>query len=181
MARKLELRAQIKLTLARYSKKQLEDKNASVNAKLLALLEKLDFQSILSYQPHFHGEISLVLPPKRFSLFLPRTGESEMSFHQLSNEEQNSQLESGRFGISEPKIDCLKFSEKLHSPAVILVPGLAFDVQGNRLGRGKGYYDRFLSDNASLVKIGICYDFQLISDVPTEPHDIKMDYVIDSR
>ena len=61
---------------------------------------------------------------------------------------------------------------------LIVVPGMAFDRGGNRLGRGKGYYDRFLSQHLNVPKIGICFDFQLADAVPTEANDIKMDEVL---
>lgn len=61
---------------------------------------------------------------------------------------------------------------------LIVVPGMAFDRAGNRLGRGKGYYDRFLSQNQSVYKIGICFGFQIVGNVPTEPTDIRMDEVL---
>lgn len=61
---------------------------------------------------------------------------------------------------------------------LIVVPGMAFDRVGNRLGRGKGYYDRFLSQNQSVYKIGICFGFQIVGNVPTEPTDIRMDEVL---
>jgi 5-formyltetrahydrofolate cyclo-ligase len=57
------------------------------------------------------------------------------------------------------------------------VPGIAFDRKMNRLGRGKGYYDRFLS-KISAPKIGICFDFQLLDKIPAESTDIKMDYIV---
>jgi len=60
---------------------------------------------------------------------------------------------------------------------VILVPGVAFDRSLNRLGRGKGYYDRILKQTQA-CKIGICFDFQVLEKVPTEEHDVKMDQVI---
>lgn len=63
---------------------------------------------------------------------------------------------------------------------VILVPGMAFDATGNRLGRGKGYYDKVLSQT-SAYKIGICFDFQFLESVPTEAHDIRMDKVYVSK
>ena len=63
---------------------------------------------------------------------------------------------------------------------VILVPGVAFEMSGNRLGRGKGYYDKILKQTEA-YKIGICFDFQLLECVPIEEHDIKMDMVISSR
>ena len=60
----------------------------------------------------------------------------------------------------------------------IAVPGVAFDRNGNRLGRGKGYYDRLLPRIPSAYKAGICFPFQLVEEVPAEPFDIRMDEVI---
>lgn len=62
---------------------------------------------------------------------------------------------------------------------VAVVPGMSFDDNGNRLGRGKGYYDRFLKQIPQAYKIGICFNFQKVKAVPTEKTDIKMDEVID--
>ena len=59
---------------------------------------------------------------------------------------------------------------------LVLVPGLAFDPKGNRLGRGKGYYDRFLAKKHSLT-CGICSAMRFISSVPTDAHDCAVDYV----
>ena len=56
--------------------------------------------------------------------------------------------------------------------AVALIPGRAFDAEGHRLGRGKGYYDRFLALNADIQTIGICYPFQIIDEIPSDTHDI---------
>ncbi len=62
---------------------------------------------------------------------------------------------------------------------LVIVPGVAFDRNNNRLGRGKGYYDRILSQlKGKTPLIGICYDFQMVEEIPTEPHDVKMDGVI---
>ena len=61
---------------------------------------------------------------------------------------------------------------------LIIVPGVAFDRLGNRLGRGRGYYDRFLAKHLSVKRIGICFDFQLVDEIPTEPTDIKMHAII---
>lgn len=61
---------------------------------------------------------------------------------------------------------------------VAVIPGMAFDDYGNRLGRGKGYYDRLLKKIPQCYKIGICFDFQKFTHIPTGPYDIKMDEVI---
>ena len=63
---------------------------------------------------------------------------------------------------------------------LIIVPGVAFDRQHNRLGRGKGFYDRLLS-TLDVPKIGICYDFQLKDQIPAEPFDRKMDLIITEK
>ncbi|EJW97620.1 5-formyltetrahydrofolate cyclo-ligase, partial [gut metagenome] len=60
---------------------------------------------------------------------------------------------------------------------IIIVPGVAFDKNRNRMGRGRGFYDRLLSD-VNATKIGICFGFQISEDIPVEPFDKKMDMVI---
>lgn len=79
----------------------------------------------------------------------------------------------GDFNILEPQSEPYKGVFDL-----IVVPGMAFDAVGNRLGRGKGYYDRFLSQYPQVPKIGVCFDFQRVEEVPTEPTDIPMTEVI---
>jgi len=61
---------------------------------------------------------------------------------------------------------------------LIVVPGMAFDREGHRLGRGRGYYDRFLAKYPEVKTIGICFDFQLLDSIPTEPHDRLVEEVI---
>lgn len=61
---------------------------------------------------------------------------------------------------------------------LIVVPGMAFDTNGHRLGRGKGYYDRFLAQHPQVYTIGLCFDFQLLPDVPSESHDRIIDEII---
>lgn len=89
----------------------------------------------------------------------------------------SSQLLPGSYGIMEPQ--SLPF---LNYPNIELavIPGMAFDREGNRLGRGKGYYDRLLSSLKAhkIYKIGICFEFQYVQEIPTEAHDIPMDEVI---
>jgi len=84
-------------------------------------------------------------------------------------------MESGSsFGILEPTGIAFTDIQKID---LIIVPGIAFDLSGNRLGRGKAYYDKFLK-NARAIKTGVCFDFQLVKNVPVSEHDIKMDYVL---
>jgi len=80
----------------------------------------------------------------------------------------------GKFGVREPAADCAEIP--LDKFDLILVPGLAFDLSGNRLGRGKGFYDRILAE-ASGIKCGVCHDFQLLEKIPAEPHDAPVDFI----
>lgn len=83
-----------------------------------------------------------------------------------------SELETGTFGLLEP------FGEKRLMPDLILVPGVAFDANGGRLGRGQGFYDRWLAAHPGVVTLGVGFDFQIIAAVPMEGHDRRMDGVI---
>ena len=80
----------------------------------------------------------------------------------------------GKFGVREPLASCPELA--LNEFDLVLVPGVAFDLSGNRLGRGRGFYDRILAA-ASGVKCGVAYDFQLQEKIPTEPHDAKLNFI----
>lgn len=87
-------------------------------------------------------------------------------------------VKAGAFGILEPTENCETVPE--NEIDLIIVPGVAFDRQHNRLGRGKGFYDRLLS-TLDVPKIGICYDFQLKDKIPVEPFDRKMDLIVTEK
>jgi 5-formyltetrahydrofolate cyclo-ligase len=79
----------------------------------------------------------------------------------------------GRYDILAPAADA---PEK--TPDVILVPGLAFDRRGHRLGYGRGYYDRALAACPRALRIGLCHSFQLVEVLPEEAHDQPVDYIV---
>lgn len=105
---------------------------------------------------------------KRF--FLPRVNGAELEL--LPYDE--SRLEIGSFHIEEPTGSDTHPVEEIE---VIIVPGVAFDKKGNRIGRGKGFYDRLLK-TAKAMKIGIGYHFQLFDELPSDQHDVGMDMII---
>jgi 5-formyltetrahydrofolate cyclo-ligase len=82
---------------------------------------------------------------------------------------------TGKFGVREPAAGCAEIP--LNRFDLVLVPGMAFDLQGNRLGRGQGFYDRLL-EKASGIKCGVGYDFQLLENIPTETFDAKVDFIL---
>ncbi len=87
------------------------------------------------------------------------------------------ELEPGIFGTSHPAGG----QEYAGEYDLFVVPGLAFDRHGNRIGYGAGYYDLFLGSQSGGFKAGICYPFQLVPELPQEPHDIRMDMVWSGR
>lgn len=88
-----------------------------------------------------------------------------------------AELVSGAFGIPEPS--CTAETQLLNSADLIVVPGVAFDLHGHRLGFGKGFYDRCLSRTAHHgTHVGLCHDFQLLDRIPAEGHDIRMQYLV---
>ena len=80
-----------------------------------------------------------------------------------------------QFGIGEPSGPVWTALDEVE---LIVVPGVAFDTGGNRMGRGRGFYDRLLKSTPRAVKIGVAYGFQILDEIPVEPHDVKMDIVI---
>jgi 5-formyltetrahydrofolate cyclo-ligase len=86
----------------------------------------------------------------------------------------NSCLEIGAFEVCEPNTE--EFTN-LSAIDLCIVPGLAFDKNGNRLGKGKGFYDKLLP-KISCPKIGICYDVQLVDNIPCDEWDEKVDFVV---
>lgn len=105
----------------------------------------------------------------RKQFFLPRV--NGVNLELLPYDE--SRLEIGSFHIEEPKGDAVYPVEEIE---LMIIPGVAFDRKGKRLGRGKGFYDRLLA-TTSATKIGVGYEFQLVDELPTEKHDIGMDMV----
>ncbi len=107
---------------------------------------------------------------QRKQLFLPRVnGESlELLPYRCAS------LHTGAFRIEEP--DGTDIADP-YTMELIIVPAVALDRKGNRLGRGKGFYDRLLS-RTEAATIGVAYDFQLVDKIPVEPHDTPLDIVI---
>ena len=87
----------------------------------------------------------------------------------------DSLVASGKFGILEP-IEPMKIAYK--NIDLVLVPGLAFDREGHRIGYGFGYYDKFLRKVPRAAKIGLCFDFQVVDRIPREEHDVPVDMIV---
>jgi 5-formyltetrahydrofolate cyclo-ligase len=103
---------------------------------------------------------------------VPRVAGKKLEFYAISGK---ADLEESAMGIMEPKQSCLRVND-LEAP--VIVPGLAFDKSGNRMGYGGGYYDRLFEKEPNHPRIAIAYGFQIFDQIPTEPHDKRMDRII---
>lgn len=103
---------------------------------------------------------------------VPKVTGKELEFYSISGKKD---LEEGVMGIMEPKASCLKIRDP---EAPVIVPGIAFDRDGNRIGYGGGYYDRFFQREPHHRRIAIAYDFQIFDKIPSEAHDKPVDYII---
>jgi len=107
------------------------------------------------------------------TVLLPKVvSDTDMVLHRYTG---RSDLREGAYGIMEPTGEVFTDYEQID---VGIIPGMAFDREGHRLGRGKGYYDRFLSQIPFIYKIGLCFSWQLLGHVPTDEHDVIMDEVV---
>lgn len=146
--------------------------------KIVAHIEHMhtfkDAKTIMVYYP-IHNEVDLRSLVHKYAdektFLLPATtGKKTMEVRVY---EKGAPLVKGRFGIPEPHTAAYTGPIDL-----IFVPGVAFDRECHRIGRGGGYYDRFLKNYKHSKKIGVCYSFQLHKEIPYQRWDIKMNRVV---
>ena len=205
-----EIRKEIKAKLSSLPAELLKAESAVLSNEIINSKDFSRATTLLAYMPlSDEADISPVIQDalsKGKKVFLPRIfpDTNQMEFYRYDDK---TDIEKGSFGIKEPLADnsqsFTKFLEYLsiqqYSPAanssnfveigpheqpaehiLILVPGRAFTKDGRRLGRGKGFYDIYLSNIPSIFDIkksGVCFSQQLLPDLPTTPDDIMMDSV----
>jgi len=106
---------------------------------------------------------------------LPRFVTETKSYEACEIRDIERDLRAGHFGIREPGPDCARLSTTRLD--LILVPGVAFDLQGRRLGRGKGYYDQWLKILRGTT-CGVAFDQQVVVEIPLEAHDVRLDCIL---
>ena len=141
---------------------QLEQLAAFIMSEHILMYHSLpDELSTHSFLDNWHGS-------KHF--YLPRVNGVNLDI--LPYEQTSLQL--GAFHIEEPQGD---ETVSIDDIEMVVVPAMAYDRQGNRVGRGKGYYDRLLADSKA-IKIGVAYDCQLVDEIDTDSFDQPVDIVI---
>jgi len=168
-------------------KLNLQDKNLRLKNSLKIkklLFESKEFKSaeVILFYLSFDGEVdtySMIEDSlgmgKAIAVPFVERGEKDI-LPCLIKSISSKSLKKGLYGIKQPK---RFYPIDLERIDLVIVPGVCFDKKGNRLGRGKGYYDRFLKKlSSSTKKIGLAFDFQILPSLPREPHDSCVDKII---
>ena len=167
------IRERIKKKKQQLTDKEKEIEAANVFEKIEALPEFINAHNIMIYwsmPDELPTHNFIIRWSKKKTMLLPVVKGEDMLIKPFSTKEE---LKQGSLGIWEPDTQ----KEYLNSIDLVIVPGVAFDRDKSRLGRGKGYYDRYFI-NKRIVKIGVCFDFQLLESIPIDSFDIKMDKVV---
>ena len=176
MEDKKELRAQIRQRKRSMTQQEIQDKSQRLMELFCASEAYQKASSIYGYLP-YNQEVrttpmlqQALQDGKRVAV--PKVFGDEMKFLWLDD---LSQVELGYCNIPEPIADGPVADDPT---ALVLMPGLAFDREGHRIGYGGGFYDRFLQSEPNHPTLALCYDFQMLPHLETEDHDIPVDTVI---
>ena len=166
-----------KKDLRAFTPQQLDEQSAAIIRRLLAHPRVKGAQTILLYyslddEVNTHEVVDRLVAEGKHVLLPAVLNDTEM---ELRHYEGPKDLEGGFFNIMEPVGKPFSAYGEID---VAVIPGMAFDGRCNRLGRGRGYYDRLLPRIPDAYKIGICFDFQKLPGIPAEAHDMKVDEVI---
>jgi len=155
----------------------------AIKDRLFQMGEFQNAKTILFYAS-FDGEVETFTMIKEAqklgkTISLPGIPRDEQKIIPVAVTSLEDDLQTGPYGIRQPKIDQDKTLEK-NCLDMVVVPGVAFDKQNNRLGRGGGYYDRFLASLPSDVPtVGLAFDFQIVDTLPPqEKHDVPVSCVL---
>ena len=184
LSQKKELRKEAKLYRKSLSESDRLDKSSTIISNLKALKDFQKAKVILMYAslPDEVETLSLIrelTEEGKRQVCCPVTQGDEMEFYRISSLED---LKEGNFHVLEPESlaeNCLELQKDVHY--CILMPGLMFDKRGNRLGYGKGYYDKYLArvpKDVNLTTVALSYDAMVKDAIPAEETDWRADYVV---
>lgn len=181
METKEQIRKQMIQNRNQMTSQEVTQKSSLIAQKVLKTPEYEEADNILLYADYRHEVMTreifddAVLRKKK--VFFPKSREDRtMEFYQVVSVKQ---LESGYKGIKEPVVDeqyLYRFQRK--EDTLMIVPGVAFDMKGYRVGYGKGFYDRFLRDKRQITAMGLGFSNQIVEEIPHNQYDIRMDKIV---
>ena len=192
---KAELRNTIRKQLKTLPEKEKEFLDREIAEQVLALPEIRESGTVFAYasliwETGTHQILKTLWEEKK-NVFLPRVSGKTMEFFLTGSKKD---LVEGAFHIMEPKTECRSADEIAAeaslaagqstaelSSAPVLVPGMAFTEQGIRLGKGGGYYDRYLGKHPGHQIIALAYEFQILDEIPAESYDKSVDMIVTEK
>ena len=188
LTKKKELRKEILARRNALSVQEREEKSIEIARKVIALEEFENSNKILLYAP-IRSEVktsNIYMEARRLrkAVYYPRVLGDEMEFYFV---DETTELETSKYGIREPKVEEVKqFVPNTQDKIFILMPGAVFDEDGNRIGYGGGYYDKYLHWLASRIslenicKVAVAFACQVVELGKIEPeiHDVQADFIV---
>ena len=173
---KKQLRSEIRARKRAMTEAEIVEKSRILTEKFLATDFYRNARTVYGYLPYNQEVRTVPLLEQAIrdgkQVAVPKVYGEEMKFILMDD---LTEVEKGYAGIPEPVADGPVAEDKT---ALVLMPGLAFDPQGHRIGYGGGFYDKFLAAEPDHPTVAMCYDFQLVEDIPTEDYDIPVDCVL---
>lgn len=173
---KKALRAEIRAKKRAMTAQEIEEKSTALAKAFYETAEYKNAKTIYGYLPYNQEVRTTQMLAHALAdgkqVAVPKVYGDEMKFILLSD---LSQVAKGYAGIPEPIADGPVAADPT---ALVLMPGLAFDPEGHRLGYGGGFYDKFLAAEPDHPTLALCYDFQMLPHLDTESYDIPVDRVL---
>ena len=157
------------------NKEEVKERSEACVSKVLQFPELIEAKTVCVYMPAGNeidtAEIIRYCKENGKRLAAPRVNGDTMEFYYFTDE---TDMEQGAYDIWEPTgTEAVEDEESL-----VIMPGVAFDLSCNRIGYGKGYYDRYLSAHPRMKKVALAYDFQIVGRIKREVHDVRPDVVV---
>lgn len=184
METKSSIRKQILSLRNAMSATECEEKSSNIMQNVLSLISVQRAEYVLCYADYKSEVQTKKLIKELLSegkqVYLPKVSGEEMDFYRIKNLED---LSEGYKGIPEPSEKCTEqftktLWEKDKERVVMLLPGAAFNENGARIGYGKGYYDRYLNHIPDMERIALCYELQIVENIPADIHDIPVTIIV---
>jgi len=179
-ATKDQLRKEIKKKRKNLSKDELREKSTAIKNRLFKMKLFRHAQTILFYVSYSNEVYTHDMIKESIAIgkhvIVPKSVTQDNTLI-LSKLKSWGDLEIGAYNILEPKKETIGEVD-VESIDLIIVPGVVCDESGNRIGHGKGYYDRLLNKSQNMPAIGLAFELQMVDNIESEQHDEKIDVII---